>query len=112
MGPDGDDKNNIKPGGGLENVYFFVSLWKNKQTVFFGPGDLLFLSSGDKAVYLGTVTQKGLGPSLAVCREDRSDARLVALTDVHSVVALSTYLIFLSNTIEQKQHKSDRRRGM
>jgi hypothetical protein len=86
VGPDGDDENNYKPGSGLGNVYFFVSLERNKRSLYIGPGDVLALKNGEKVVYLAMTTHKGLVPTFIVCSEARTDPKEVAFRDVVSLV--------------------------
>ncbi len=49
VGPDGDDENNYKPGSGLGNVYFFVSLERSKRSLYIGLGDVLALKNGRRS---------------------------------------------------------------
>ncbi len=75
-----------KPGGGLKNVYFYVSLTKGKQPWYIGPGDELVLKTGVKVLYLATATKEGVAPSLIVCSMDRTGTRQVDVADIISLV--------------------------
>jgi hypothetical protein len=86
VGHDGVDENALKPGGGLNNVYFFVSLSRGKQQWYLGPGDELVLKSDVKVVYLATATKEGVAPSLIVCSTDHTGAKQVDAAEMVSLV--------------------------
>jgi hypothetical protein len=86
VGHGGADENVLKPGGGLNNVYFFVALTRGKQQLYLGPGDEVVLKGGVEVVYLATATKEGVAPSLVVCFADHTGTKLVDAAEMVSLV--------------------------
>lgn len=95
VGPDGLDENMLKPGAdvkSVKSVYYYVSVKKGHEKLFVGPGDVLVLNSGTRAVYLATATKKGCAPTLIVCSEEYTDTRAVEATELVSLVKPSGHV--------------------